>query len=154
MTRRFVKPGILVAMLLGPALVGCSSHHRNEDFIPAEDSARSALEAHLTTWKQGNMEQEVPGTHPVVMAGDTLHKSKRPLKDFTILGPVPADTPRCYLVQLVLDAPYEERRERYIVIGIDPLWVMLYDDYEKLTHWCNEPPATNKAGNNSTPATK
>jgi hypothetical protein len=144
----------LIAALLGAVSLGCSSHRRNEDFVPAEQTARGALESYLNAWKQGNMDQAVPGTRPVVMSGDSLHAAKRPLKEFTILGPVAADAERCYAVRLVLDEPREERRERYVIIGLDPLWVMLYDDYEMLTHWCNEPPTNRRPTNKSSSPNK
>lgn len=154
MTSSSLIRGFTVALLLGSVSLGCSSHRRNEDFIPEEQKARNALQSYLDAWKQGNMDSAVPGTSPVVMAGDTLHAAKRPLRDFEILGPVAGDAERCYAVRLVLDEPSEERRERYVIVGIDPLWVMRYDDYEALTHWCNEPPTTNKASNKSSSPNK
>ena len=142
--------GVFVALLLGAVSVGCSSHRRNEDFIPDEQKAHSALQSYLDAWKRGNMDPAVPGAgSPAIMAGDTLHAAKRPLKEFEILGPVPGDAERCYAVRLVLDEPREERRERYVIIGLDPLWVMLYSDYEALTHWCNDAPTTSKSPNKS-----
>jgi hypothetical protein len=140
----FTVRGSLIALLLGVVSLGCSSHQRNEDFIPEEQRARQALESYLSAWQKGNFEQAVPDTKPVVMSGDSLHAAHRPLKEFTILGPVAADAHRCYAVRLVLDAPHEERRDRYVVIGIDPLWVMLYDDYEMVLHWDHSMMTTKK----------
>jgi hypothetical protein len=42
---------------------------------------------------------------------------------------------RCYVVGLKFDNPPAERRERFVVVGIDPLWVFRKEDYDKLAHW-------------------
>ena len=62
--------------------------------------------------------------------------SKVGLTGYKILGQVSAEAPVCFAVQLSLNNPPEERRERYVVVGIDPLWVWRYDEYVMITHWC------------------
>jgi hypothetical protein len=144
---RFERPGrgLFIAFLLGAASFGCSSRQRNEDFIPDEKTARRALEAFLAAWQQGNRDQSVPGAKPGIMSGDSVHLAGRALKEFSILGPVAADADRCFAVNLVLDGPREEKRERYVVIGKDPLWVMRYDDYEMIIHWDHAMPTGAKS---------
>ena len=49
------------------------------------------------------------------------------------------------IVRLVLAGPAEERRERYVVVGLDPVWVFAYPDYEMLMHWDHPMPAKKEA---------
>jgi hypothetical protein len=124
-------PAVLVALPLG-----CSgSRQTNEDFVPPEAAARAALEAYLKAWAAGNTDTTVPGTRPAVMVADELRSKGRTLSAFAVLGPVPADAPRCFAVKLTLGNPRAEVRERYVVVGIDPVWVWRYDDYLMITHW-------------------
>ena len=139
--------------MLIAAMLGCSSRQRNEDFVPDEKSARRALESFLSAWQQGNQNQAVPNATPAVMSGDSVHLAGRRLKEFAILGPVAADAPRCFAVRLVLDGPHEEKRERYAVLGLDPIWVMRYDDYEMIMHWDHAMPTAKKSATDErTPA--
>lgn len=122
--------------------LGCGQ--RNQDFIPSEDTARHALEAYLTAWQNGDRSQTVAGTKPPVMSADGLLLAGRTLERFTVLGPAPGDAPRCFAVRLSLGNPKAELRERYVVVGLDPLWVFRYEDYEMLTHWDHKMPAATK----------
>jgi hypothetical protein len=136
-------------VLLAVACAGCSRSQRNEDFIPAEAAARAALESYLRAWAAGKTESPVPDTRPPVMVADGLRAKGRPLAEFAVLGPTPADAPRCFAVRLTLDRPRQEVRERYVVVGIDPIWVWRYDDYVMITHWEHNMP-----GMTSEPATR
>jgi len=122
-------------VLLDAALVGCGPAQKNEDFVPTEDAARAALEAYLKAWAAGDKSPTVPGTSPAVQVVDDYRGKGRTLTEYTVLGPVPADAPRCFAVRLTLGNPREEVRERYVVVGLDPLWVWRYDDYEMIVHW-------------------
>ena len=129
-----------VALVLALATgVGCSRGQRNEDFVPSEDAARNALEAHLQAWTRGENSHVIVDTQPVVMIVDDLRLKGRTLTEYKILGTVPADAPICFAVQLSLGNPQAEVRERYVVVGMDPLWVWRYDDYLTITHWCQPP---------------
>ncbi|HVW02959.1 MAG TPA: hypothetical protein VHB77_21545, partial [Planctomycetaceae bacterium] len=67
---------------------------------------------------------------------------------YQILGEVPGDTPRCYAVRLKLTDPDAEERARFVVVGIDPLWVFRYEDFQLIAHWdhrmAEEEPAKNE----------
>jgi hypothetical protein len=145
MKRRIAIAAGLVLLAAVPALIAfapaLSRRQRNEDFVPAEAVAQRALEQYLTAWQRGEPVQPVPGVSPGVMGGDTLQSSGKKLESFTILGPVAADAPRCFAVRLKLAGASEELRDRYVVIGLDPLWVMRYADYEMLLHWDHPMPA-------------
>jgi hypothetical protein len=131
--------------LLLIAVLGCGGSQRNEDFIPSEAAARAALEAYLSAWKRGDKSPTVPDTQPPVLVADELRAKGRTLSEFAVLGLVPADAPRCFAVRLTLGNPREEMRERYVVVGADPIWVWRYDDYVMITHWEHAMPAEKKA---------
>jgi hypothetical protein len=130
---------IALVLVLSVGL-GCSRKQRNEDFVPSEGAAKAALEAYLQAWSAGSTTQAVPETNPPVMVVDELRLKGRTLKGYKVLGQVPADAPLCFAVQLSLGNPSEEVRERYAVVGLDPLWVWRYDDYLMVTHWAHPMP--------------
>ena len=129
-----------VASLVLLAVLGCSRTQRNDDFVPPDDAAQTALRAYLDAWAAGHTAQEIPGTKPQVRGVDERHLKGRTLKAYKVLGPVPADAPLCYAVQLTLGGPEEVVRERYVVVGMDPLWVWRYDDYLMMAHWAHPMP--------------
>lgn len=136
------------AMMLLFAL-GCKAKQRNEDFIPPEDTARQSLDRYLSAWHAGDTSDTISDAAPAVSIADTLRANGRPLESFSVLGPTPSEMPRCYAVKLTLGNPREEIRERYIVVGIDPIWIIRHDDYEKVTHWCDPKQQDSKAGDSS-----
>lgn len=126
--------------------VGCTGPPRAEDYIPSEDAARTALEAYLQSWARGETGTPVPNTSPAVEVADGLRLKGHTLVKYEILGPVPGDAPRCFAVKLALGNPTLELRERYVVLGLDPIWVWRYDDYLMITHWDHGMPADKKSG--------
>ena len=46
-----------------------------------------------------------------------------------------SDGPRVFTVKLTLVNPGEEVKARYVVMGLDPLWVIRNEDFEMLAHW-------------------
>ena len=96
------------------------------------------LEAYLKAWACGETAQIIPDTNPAVMVS-AGQRGTRPLAAYEILGQVPADAPCCFAVKLTLGNPAAEVCDRYVV-GIDPIWVIRYGDYEMLTHWSHPAP--------------
>ena len=129
---------VAVAVL---AVAGCGHNPTAAEFVPAEEPARSALDASLRAWVHGDLSSPVPDTHPPVEVADGLRTNGRRLTHYEILGPVPANAPRCFAVRLTLANPDQEVRERYVVLGLDPVWVWRYDDYVMLTHWDHTMPS-------------
>jgi hypothetical protein len=76
----------------------------------------------------------VPETTPAVHVTDTYRKPDESLVDYRILGEVPSDRKRCYAVELRF-APERAERTRFLVVGIEPLWVFRLEDAENLAHW-------------------
>jgi hypothetical protein len=126
-------------LLAGGVLLsaGCSRARKNaEDFTPSSEKARQALEAALTHWQAGNASGPVPGTAPVVQAVDTKWKAGQKLQGFEILGEDAPNSegavPRFFKVRLTpANGPPQEAR--YVVVGIDPLWVYREEDYKAMS---------------------
>lgn len=119
---------LIVGTLL---LAGCSPGGKVEDFTPPADNARKALEAALGHWKAGNKPGTIPGTAPAVEVVDQKWKGGQKLTAYEILGEEPGGGgPRTFKVRLTLSQgpPVEVR---YIVVGIDPLWVYRDEDFKK-----------------------
>ena len=105
--------------------------------LPTERGLRS-VRGHRAGGAGGVPERGPAGTRPSrcrtrsrSLVADGLRTKGRTLSRF-ILGPVPADAPRCFAVQLTLGNPPADMRERYVVVGIDPIWVAvrrLRDDH-------------------------
>src|SRR5262245_45210296 len=121
-------------LLAGSACQGPLSTTR---YIPPEDCARQALEAALQAWHEG---QQAPlQVGPVgVQFVDSHRRPGQRLCRYVVLGTAPGDAQRCFAVRLSLENPNEEVRARYVVFGIDPLWVYRHEDYEMLSHWMCE----------------
>jgi hypothetical protein len=116
--------------------LGCSSQEsRIARFIPSADAAESAITTVLTAWKKGIPAGPVPDTSsPVVHVTDSFRDPGEKLQEFRILGEVPGDTPRCFAVELKF-LPERTEKVRFVVVGIDPLWVFRMEDYQLLSHW-------------------
>ena len=123
--------------LLSIALaIGCGSNRGSERYVPPPQSARQALEATLRSWQQGRPTGPVEGTaNPAIVFVDNCRDRAQTLESFTILGEVPGEGPRCFAVRLRLENPTEEQRVRFVVFGVDPLWVYRYEDFEMMIHW-------------------
>lgn len=131
--RRLAVIGLCVVV------VGCTDSSDPKRYYPAEDRARQALESALSAWQDGQTPGTVPGTaNPTVQFVDSRHTPGRRLKSFAVLGAAPGDGPKVFTVKLTLDSPAAEVGEvkaRYVVFGLDPVWVMEHDDYDMLNHW-------------------
>jgi hypothetical protein len=125
--------GMAIAVFI--FLPGCGKTRTDAEFVPSVQQSDVALKAVLEGWKAGQPSGPVPGTSPQVHVTDSSRVPGQVLEDYQILGEVPGNAPRCLAVRLKLANPGEERRERYVVVGIDPLWVFRHADYDLLLHW-------------------
>lgn len=107
-------------------------------FVPAPELARSALAASLQAWRDGRPTGPASVAGVAVEVSDSGRDPARPLRGFTILGPIGADDRRCFAVRLTFDDPAGERTERYLVMGRNPIWVFRQDDYDRISHWEHE----------------
>jgi hypothetical protein len=115
---------------------GCGGHRGFERYVPAEDTARRALETALAAWRDGGAADGPAHGLPALQVVDTQRREGQELRSYEILGAVPAEGGhRRFAVRLVLDNPAEEQKARYVVLGIEPLWVFRQEDLNKLMHW-------------------
>lgn len=115
---------------------GCADPSDPGRFYPPEVRARQALEAALSAWQRAIPPGEVPGgSNPTVVVADTHRTPGQRLKAFSVLGMAPGDGPRVFTVKLTLENPATELKARYVVVGIDPVWVFRQEDYDMLSHW-------------------
>ena len=122
--------------LIGVVLSGCGKADRSAQFIPSRATAESAVKAGMEAWKKGEPVGQVSGTRqPAIHVIDSHRKTGQILDRYEILGEVPGNAPRCFAVRAYLTQPEKEERLRYIVVGIDPLWVFRQEDYDLLSHW-------------------
>jgi hypothetical protein len=112
---------------------GCGK--KTPDYTPSPEAAQAAVRQGLEAWKSGEPVGDVPNTTPKIFVTDVGRKPGQLLQSFRILGETRGTTGRTIAVQLQLTNPIEEIKARYIVVGIDPLWVFRQEDYEKLMHW-------------------
>jgi hypothetical protein len=115
---------------------GCGSDDKSfRRYMPQAETARQALDAALRSWKGGRPPGEVEAGPPRICLVDNCRRPEQTLEGYTILGEAPGEGPRCFAVRLVLQNPDEEQRVRFVVFGIDPLWVYRYEDFEMMIHW-------------------
>jgi len=132
--------GAVVAALLA---CGCGPRSDPSRFVPPTNTAETALQQALSAWKAGKPAGPVPDVGPpAVQVVDAGRKTGQTLVDFRILGESQGPTGRTFVVQLNLKNPDREERVKYIVVGVDPLWVFRQEDYELLAHWDHHMPAT------------
>lgn len=134
--RRASRLGSWLMVSLGLIAAGCREGPSTERFVPPAETARQALEASLRSWQQGRPPGRLEGhVTPEVILVNTCRRPEQTLDQFTILGETPGEGPRCFAVRLRLQNPEETQRLRFVVFGIDPLWVYRYEDYEMMIHW-------------------
>ena len=115
---------------------GCGKNDRSRQFIPPVTVAESAVKAGMEAWKKGEPVGLVQGvSKPAVHVVDSHRKPGQEISDYELLGEVPGNAPRCFAVKVKLSGSETTERLRYIVVGIDPLWVFRQEDYDLLSHW-------------------
>jgi hypothetical protein len=138
--------------LLAVWAAGCGGSKNFDHYIPPPEQARRALEAALTAWQKGEPPGRIASTSPTVHVVDSHRKRGQRLQGYEILGEVPGNAPRCFAVRLSLEDPREEQKARFVVLGIEPLWVMRHEDLDMMAHW--EHPMGEGKGEQAPPALK
>lgn len=113
-------------------LAGCKEAGP-EKYVPPDNTAREALQAALTKWRDGQARPE-KFTHgkATVEVLDQAWAGGTKLQGFEIVSEEPPGAgPRVYTVKL--QTGKGERTVKYYVVGIDPLWVYSEADYQKAT---------------------
>jgi hypothetical protein len=151
MRRRMSSLLCLIASLLLVA-AGCGDDRSAARFVPPSQTARQALESALSSWKEGRPAGKVAGTaNPQVILVNNCRQPEQTLERFTILGETAGEGPRCFAVRVKLQNPMEDQRLRFVVFGVDPIWVYRYEDYEMMIHWqCNPEENADKSASTAT----
>lgn len=127
-SKSIFRVGALAVLLAA----GCGGGATVESFHPAKDLAREALTTALDAWQGG---QEKPGviedTEPEVSISDGTWAGGAKLKSYEIVEELPGDAPRKFSVKLSLEGEEAPKDVVYVVVGKDPLWVMLDDEYNR-----------------------
>src|SRR5262249_41831856 len=105
-----------------------------ERYVPAEETARRGLDAALASWKEGRPPGKAADGPPAVSLMDSHGRPGQTLTGYEILGPVPGEGPVLLAVRLSLDNPAAEERAKFVIFGIDPLWVYRQEDFEMMIH--------------------
>jgi hypothetical protein len=135
-------------VMIGAAVcLGCSgeSQKTKDRYVPPTELARDALEAVLADWQTGREPGPIDRLAVGVRVVDKQRKKGQSLDEYQILGEAPGETGRCFAVRVKLKGPEAEQKVRFVIIGIDPLWVFRQEDFELLTQWActkEEEPAT------------
>jgi hypothetical protein len=126
----------VIFCLSAAAICGCARQADTaKTFVPAPELSRAALEAVLIDWQTGLPPGQIDRLPVTVQAIDQHRKEGQELEEFEILGEAPGSAPRCFAVRLKLRRPEAEEKVRYVVVGINPLWVFRQEDFDGLSHW-------------------
>lgn len=112
--------------------IGCGGAPEKK-FIPAANTAESALEAGLEFWKSGNPYGPVDGFDVPIDLLDSRWQKKKKLESYEILGEEKSDGPKIFLVKMKLDEDKEDKEVKYYIFGKDPLHIWREQDYKANT---------------------
>ena len=73
---------------------------------------------------------------PAIRVVDTLRQPEQKLQSFEVLSKSQNSAAGwTYVVRLNFDQPAASLRARFVVVGVDPIWVFRKEDYDHLAHW-------------------
>jgi hypothetical protein len=122
----------LVLLVVAALTAGCSSGSSVESFHPQRDAALDALTSALTAWQNGEtMDDLSENTDPEVKVAEPKWNAGSKLKSFEIVQALPGDMPRKFSVKITLEGAAAPEDVTYVVVGKDPLWVMIEQEYER-----------------------
>ncbi len=133
--KRSVSRQATVCVVIAVICCGCNREPDANRFIPASDLARAAVEAVLVDWQAGLPRGQIDRLKVKVEPIDNQRKKGQTLAGFEILGEVTQPGVRCFAVRLEFQNATETSKVRYVVLGIDPLFVYRQEDFELLNHW-------------------
>lgn len=125
--RRIVAVGILC--IVTASSPGCDGKSV-ASYKPSAVKARQAIEAALSTWKDGAKHGPITAVSPNLNVFDARWQSGAQLERFEILEEVKDQEHPRFKVKLKLVNKPEETNE-YLVVGIDPLLVFRDADYKR-----------------------
>ena len=72
---------------------------------------------------------------PAVRVVDSKWTAGQKISKFQILDEDSGQGPIFFSVRLTTKETGKEQVVRYVVVGLDPLWVIRQEDFEMLAHW-------------------
>jgi hypothetical protein len=147
MARSFSKSTAcrVILCFVGAAICGCARQPEEANqFAPPPELARAAVEAVLIDWQAGRPPEQIDRLPATVQVVDQQREKGQELDEFEILGEAPGSAPRCFAVRLKLRSPEADLKVRYVVVGINPLWVFRQEDFDMLSHWDHPMPGDGK----------
>lgn len=132
----FVKKRPASAAILGLALLmvgntGCRGR-TEEDYNPSEANARAAVEKALTAWKDGRSAKKIAWESGTITADDWEWNKGELLAGFNVVRAEAMEGVKCFVVRLTLVSNPEPKEVRYMVRGIDPVWVFREENFKDL----------------------
>lgn len=126
---------MVVCLAIAAYCCGCSRAPDANRYVPAPEVARGALEAVLADWQAGLPCGPIDRLRVKIESIDNQRKKGQKLAGFEILGEVAQPGVRCFAVRLEFQNATVPTKVRYVVLGIDPLFVYRQEDFELLNHW-------------------
>jgi hypothetical protein len=126
----------LLGLVAACATAGCRRQPEGyERYVPSPASARNALIAALDAWRAGKPAGPIDEATPKVVVVDNHRPPGRALGSYEILGEVAETNAKCFAVRIHLAEPDETQVIRYMIFGLDPVWVFRREDYDMISHW-------------------
>jgi hypothetical protein len=126
------RPAFVLAALLLIPLAGCRSTSTDR-YVPESERAREVLTAALDAWKSGKPVGHVDHA-PSIEVVDSRWRAGDKLSGYEISGEdTTPEGHRRFSVKLTMQQPAGTQEARFVVFGIDPLWVYREEDYKKLS---------------------
>ncbi|MFM8250865.1 MAG: hypothetical protein ACKOBW_04615 [Planctomycetota bacterium] len=101
--------------------------------MPSEQLASRALETALAHWRDEQPIGPLESGERVILIDARQGNGER-LSEFSVIGTQPWERGRRFVVELSVDEA-DSQRERFVVVGIDPLLVFRQEDFDMLANW-------------------
>lgn len=121
---------------VGLFVAGCQPTNKlesNRRFVPSQQLASRALESALTNWQKQQPIAPLASGERVILI-DARHGNGDRLTEFSVVGTQPWERGRRFVVELSVGDDATQR-ERFVVVGIDPLLVFRQEDFDMLANW-------------------
>lgn len=144
-TESFMSPFHIFRSMTIPALTavlaiaGCGGS--SSKYTPTGESAKETLTHALTAWQKGEKYGQVSNANPPINVSDFQWEGGKGLESFEILGeePVPGQSNKMFSVSLKLKGGKSATKTKYVVVGVNPVWVYQEENFKRLLNMDNNP---------------
>lgn len=141
-TRVLAMLALLTSLLLSAS--GCGD--ARSEALPSDESARTALDLALSSWRDGKKPGPIAGTTPPAEIHDSRWSLGDRLASFEILDEEKNGAEMKFNVRLTLAKPAGVQEVKYYVLGRDPVMIFRDEDYARNINMDNGP-SLNGGGN-------